>query len=96
MELGAHLPLIDFGDGPLSAADLTSYARRCVGLGYTAIAANDHLVFPRPWLDGLTALATVASLLMELGNTSGSSQSVESTLRLVEVAIANAANARAS
>lgn len=60
MDLGAHLPLIDFGDGPLSAADLTSYARRCVGLGYTAIAANDHLVFPRPWLDGLTALATVA------------------------------------
>lgn len=60
MEIGAHLPLIDFGDGPLTAADLTSYARACVDLSYAAVAANDHLVFPRPWLDGLTALAAVA------------------------------------
>lgn len=60
MDIGAHLPLIDFGDGPPTAAALTSYARTCVDLGYAAIAANDHLVFPRPWLDGLTALAAVA------------------------------------
>lgn len=60
MDIGAHLPLIDFGDGPLSSVDLASYARACVDLGYAAIAANDHLVFPRPWLDGLTALAAVA------------------------------------
>ena len=60
VDIGAHLPLIDFGDGPLTAADLTSYARSCVDLNYAAIAANDHLVFPRPWLDGLTALAAVA------------------------------------
>ncbi len=58
--MGAHLPLIDFGDGPLSAADLMSYARCCVDLDYAALAANDHLVFPRPWIDGLTALAAVA------------------------------------
>jgi alkanesulfonate monooxygenase SsuD/methylene tetrahydromethanopterin reductase-like flavin-dependent oxidoreductase (luciferase family) len=60
VDIGAHLPLIDFGDGPPTAADLTSYARACVDLGYAAMAANDHLVFPRPWLDGLTALAAVA------------------------------------
>ena len=60
MDIGAHLPLIDFGDGPPTAADLTSYARCCVDLDYTALAANDHVVFPRPWLDGLTALAAVA------------------------------------
>jgi alkanesulfonate monooxygenase SsuD/methylene tetrahydromethanopterin reductase-like flavin-dependent oxidoreductase (luciferase family) len=60
VDIGAHLPLIDFGDGPPSAAELTSYARACVDLGYAGIAVNDHLVFPRPWLDGLTALAAVA------------------------------------
>jgi alkanesulfonate monooxygenase SsuD/methylene tetrahydromethanopterin reductase-like flavin-dependent oxidoreductase (luciferase family) len=60
VDIGAHLPLIDFGGGPLTAADLTSYARSCVDLNYAGIAANDHLVFPRPWLDGLTALAAVA------------------------------------
>ena len=60
MDIGAHLPIIDFGDGPLAAADLTSYARSCVDLDYAAIAVNDLLVFPRPWVDGLTALAAVA------------------------------------
>ena len=60
MEIGAHLPLIDFGDGSVSARGLASYARSCADLGFTALAANDHLVFPRPWLDGLTALAAVA------------------------------------
>ena len=61
MDIGAHLPLIDFGSGPLTAADLTSYAHCCVDLDYAAVAANDHLVFPRPWLDGLTALAAVTA-----------------------------------
>ena len=60
MDVGAHLPLIDFGEGPTSARELVSYARRCADLGFRAIAANDHLVFARPWLDGLTALASVA------------------------------------
>jgi alkanesulfonate monooxygenase SsuD/methylene tetrahydromethanopterin reductase-like flavin-dependent oxidoreductase (luciferase family) len=30
-------------------------------LGFGALAANDHLVFSKPWLDGPTALATVLS-----------------------------------
>jgi probable F420-dependent oxidoreductase len=35
------------------------YAQIAESVGFQAIAANDHLVFPRPWLDGPTALAAV-------------------------------------
>lgn len=58
MEFGAHLPLIDFtgaGFGPVSLTAVADAARR---LGFSALAANDHLVFRRPWLDGPTALAS--------------------------------------
>ncbi len=59
MDYGAHLPLVDF-DGQGWAPDtLTSYARRAGQLGFRVIAANDHLVFARPWLDGIVALANV-------------------------------------
>jgi hypothetical protein len=27
--------------------------------GYVAVSANDHFVFQTPWLDGLTALASI-------------------------------------
>jgi probable F420-dependent oxidoreductase len=57
VELGAHLPLIDFGDGSRSLKDLLAYARQAAALGFTFLCANDHLVFSRPWLDGPTALA---------------------------------------
>jgi alkanesulfonate monooxygenase SsuD/methylene tetrahydromethanopterin reductase-like flavin-dependent oxidoreductase (luciferase family) len=57
MRYGAHLPLIDFGDGHPALADLRAYASRAAALGYEALSANDHLVYPRPWLDGPTALA---------------------------------------
>jgi len=60
MDLGAHLPLADFGDGTPSIRELRDYARAAGDLGYTTISANDHLVWRRPWLDGPTALATVA------------------------------------
>jgi hypothetical protein len=59
VELGVHLPLIDFGDGAPSLARLTRVpdaAREC---GFAAVAANDHLLFVAPWLDGPTALAAV-------------------------------------
>src|SRR5207249_7889556 len=56
VELGAHLPLIDFGDGSRSLKELTAYARQAAALGFTFLCANDHLVFSRPWLDGPTAL----------------------------------------
>ena len=60
MEYGAHLPLMDFGGHPYSLDHLTAYARRAAELGFTTLAANDHLVFAVPWLDGPTALAAVA------------------------------------
>jgi alkanesulfonate monooxygenase SsuD/methylene tetrahydromethanopterin reductase-like flavin-dependent oxidoreductase (luciferase family) len=59
MEFGAHLPVIDLdgsGWGPSSVASVADAAR---DLGYRAITANDHLVFSRPWLDGIVALSSV-------------------------------------
>ena len=71
MELGIHLPLMEFGDEGLSLARLTravDAAREC---GFAAVSANDHFLFGTPWLDGPTALAAVAerSASMELATT---------------------------
>jgi alkanesulfonate monooxygenase SsuD/methylene tetrahydromethanopterin reductase-like flavin-dependent oxidoreductase (luciferase family) len=60
VDYGAHLPLMDFGGHPYTLDHLTDYARRAADLGFTTLAANDHLVFDVPWLDGPTALAIVA------------------------------------
>ena len=60
MDAGVHLPLIDFGGEGFSyrrLAGTVDAAREC---GFAAVSANDHLVFPAPWLDGPTALAAVA------------------------------------
>lgn len=57
MKYGAHLPLIDFGSGHPTLADLRAYASRAAMLGYEFLCANDHLIYSRPWLDGPTALA---------------------------------------
>lgn len=57
MEYGAHLPLIDFGGGAATLAELRAYARHADALGCRWLCANDHLLFARPWLDGPTALA---------------------------------------
>jgi probable F420-dependent oxidoreductase len=59
MDYGVHLPLIGFGGEPLSLRQLTQYAETAERLGYSALSANDHLLFPRPWLDGPTALSSV-------------------------------------
>ena len=58
LKLGAHLPLADFGDQQPTAAALCAYASTARRLGYSTLAANDHLLWRRPWLDGPTALAT--------------------------------------
>jgi alkanesulfonate monooxygenase SsuD/methylene tetrahydromethanopterin reductase-like flavin-dependent oxidoreductase (luciferase family) len=58
MEYGVHLPLADLGGG-FSLPALKDYTRAASELGYSYLCANDHLVFARPWLDGLTALAAV-------------------------------------
>jgi alkanesulfonate monooxygenase SsuD/methylene tetrahydromethanopterin reductase-like flavin-dependent oxidoreductase (luciferase family) len=59
MRFGAHLPLADLGQGVPDGPDLRAYVRTAVEAGYTTIAANDHLLWRRPWLDGPTALASV-------------------------------------
>jgi alkanesulfonate monooxygenase SsuD/methylene tetrahydromethanopterin reductase-like flavin-dependent oxidoreductase (luciferase family) len=56
---GAHLPLIDFDGRGWRPGSITSYARAAGRLAYGALAVNDHLVFQRPWLDGIVALAGV-------------------------------------
>src|SRR4051794_23753794 len=59
MDLGVHLPLMQFGDDPLSLRRLEETvdgAREC---GLAAVSANDHFVFSTPWLDGPTALASM-------------------------------------
>ncbi len=71
MELGVHLPLMEFGDEGQSLARLArsvDAAREC---GFAAISANDHFLFQTPWLDGPTALAAMVerSGAMELATT---------------------------
>jgi alkanesulfonate monooxygenase SsuD/methylene tetrahydromethanopterin reductase-like flavin-dependent oxidoreductase (luciferase family) len=59
MDFGAHLPLLDFGGNPYTLRHLVEYTERAAGLGFRALAVNDHLVFSVPWLDGPSALAAV-------------------------------------
>jgi len=59
MQYGAHLPLIDFDGDGWRPDELNSYVDAARGTGFTAISANDHLVFQKPWLDGLVALSSV-------------------------------------
>jgi alkanesulfonate monooxygenase SsuD/methylene tetrahydromethanopterin reductase-like flavin-dependent oxidoreductase (luciferase family) len=71
LELGVHLPLMEFGDEGQSLGRLTravDSAREC---GLAALSANDHFLFQTPWLDGPTALAAVLdrSGSMELATT---------------------------
>jgi alkanesulfonate monooxygenase SsuD/methylene tetrahydromethanopterin reductase-like flavin-dependent oxidoreductase (luciferase family) len=61
VDFGAHLPLMDFGAHPYTLEHLVNYARAATQLGFRALAANDHLLFSVPWLDGPTALAAVMS-----------------------------------
>ena len=59
MDLGIHLPLMQFGDEDLSLERLTQAVDTARDCGLAAVSANDHFVFSTPWLDGPTALASV-------------------------------------
>jgi alkanesulfonate monooxygenase SsuD/methylene tetrahydromethanopterin reductase-like flavin-dependent oxidoreductase (luciferase family) len=59
VRLGAHLPLIDFDGSPFEPATLRECVDAARDSGFSAITANDHLVFQRPWLDGIVTLASV-------------------------------------
>lgn len=61
MEYGAHLPLIGFDSKSWSLKSVLEYAETVERLGFKVLCANDHLVFPRPWLDGPIALAAILS-----------------------------------
>jgi len=60
MDAGVHLPLIDFGGEGFSYHRLAGTVDAARACGFAAVSANDHFLFSRPWLDGLTALAAVA------------------------------------
>lgn len=66
MDYGVHLPLIDFDGTEFSLGYLLKFTERAEGLGFDALAANDHLLFSRPWLDGPTALASVLTKAGEM------------------------------
>ncbi len=61
MEFGVHLPTMAFGEHRFSLADLVSSAETAERLGFTTLCANDHLIYSRPFLDGLIALASILS-----------------------------------
>jgi alkanesulfonate monooxygenase SsuD/methylene tetrahydromethanopterin reductase-like flavin-dependent oxidoreductase (luciferase family) len=59
MDAGMHLPLIDFDGEGLSYRRLAEAVDAAREGGFAAVSANDHFLFPAPWLDGPTALASV-------------------------------------
>ncbi|MBD0283052.1 MAG: LLM class flavin-dependent oxidoreductase [Thermoleophilaceae bacterium] len=59
MDLGVHLPLMEFRQEGLSLARLGATVDAARDCGFAAVAANDHFVFSTPWLDAPTALAAV-------------------------------------
>ena len=60
MEAGVHLPQIEFAGEGMSLRRLADTVDAAGGNGFAALCVNDHFLFGAPWLDGLTALATVA------------------------------------
>jgi alkanesulfonate monooxygenase SsuD/methylene tetrahydromethanopterin reductase-like flavin-dependent oxidoreductase (luciferase family) len=61
VDLGVHLPVMQFGDEPLSLQRLEATVDAAKDCGFAAVSVNDHLVFQTPWLDGPTALAGVVA-----------------------------------
>jgi alkanesulfonate monooxygenase SsuD/methylene tetrahydromethanopterin reductase-like flavin-dependent oxidoreductase (luciferase family) len=59
VKVGIHLPLMEFGEEGQSLARLAGAVDSARECGLAAVSANDHFLFSTPWLDGLTALATV-------------------------------------
>lgn len=60
MDLGVHLPLMEFGGEGQSLARLQNATDAARESGFGAVSANDHFLFATPWLDCFAALAAVA------------------------------------
>jgi alkanesulfonate monooxygenase SsuD/methylene tetrahydromethanopterin reductase-like flavin-dependent oxidoreductase (luciferase family) len=67
MLFGAHLPIAGFDGLRPAAATLIECAEAAEALGYSTLCANDHLVFPIPWIDGLVALGVAAARTTSIG-----------------------------
>src|SRR6476469_4169114 len=61
MRFGIHLSLIGWPGRDPDPALVLDVAVRAERAGYSVLAANDHLVDQRPWLDGPSALAAAAA-----------------------------------
>ena len=48
MELGVHLPLMEFGNEGLSLRRLQAVVDAARESGFVAVSANDHFVFSTP------------------------------------------------
>jgi len=57
LQLAAHLPLVQFDSAPITRGRIVETVAAAERLGFWGIAANDHVIFSRPWIDGPTALA---------------------------------------
>ncbi|MEE4025292.1 LLM class flavin-dependent oxidoreductase [Gordonia sp. PKS22-38] len=61
---GAHLPLI--GHDRTESTSLERFVDAARDLGFSALGANDHVVFSEPWLDGMVALSSVVERSADL------------------------------
>ena len=52
MDLGVHLPLMRFGEEPLSLQRIQATVDAARDCGFAAVSANDHLVFQTPGSTG--------------------------------------------
>jgi alkanesulfonate monooxygenase SsuD/methylene tetrahydromethanopterin reductase-like flavin-dependent oxidoreductase (luciferase family) len=66
VDFGVHLPLMQFGEQPLSLGRLEAAVDAARDCGFAAVSANDHFIFQTPWLDGPTALASMIERSGEL------------------------------
>lgn len=67
MQTAVHLPQFDLtGDRRPGIGQVLEVAQAARDLGFSAVSANDHLAFARPWMDGPTMLAAVAREIGDL------------------------------
>src|SRR5437879_3298625 len=66
MEFGVHLPLLATAGPSMPVGRVLEYVDHAEALGFTMLAAHDHIVHPRPWLDGPAMLAAVLPRLRHM------------------------------